>query len=204
MKIPPVYPISPPGLGPEALRAWALGLLDAGAAFIQYREKKRGDGELFRNAEMLVKLFEPYSAALVINDRADVALMTGAPAIHLGTDDLPAVEVRKLFGQEITIGVSTHSAEEAASAAKLPVDYIALGPVHETGTKENARPAVGEAVKREVASKSPKPVVAIGGITLERAGKLWKLGFASVAAIQAFAEEPGKSYKEFLKAYENR
>ena len=204
MKLPPAYPISLPGLSREALEKWARELLDAGATLIQYREKKRGDGELFRNAEMLSKLFEPYSAILIINDRADIALMAKAGGVHLGDEDLPPAEVRKLLGDRTVIGYSTHNPDEAKAAAALPVDYIALGPVYETGSKSNTRPLVSDAVKKEIATSSVKPVVAIGGITVERARELWKLGFISVAAIQAFAEEPGRSYREFLKTYENR
>lgn len=204
MNLPPAYPISLPGLSAEALEKWAKELLDAGAALVQYREKKRGDGELFKNAEMLSKLFEPYSATLMINDRADIALMSKAGGVHLGDEDLPPAEVRRLLGDRTVIGYSTHNPDEAKAAAPLPVDYIALGPVYETGSKSNTRPLVSETIKREVAASSGKPVVAIGGITVERARELWNIGFKSVAAIQAFAEEPGKSYKEFLKAYQNR
>ena len=196
MKLPPAYPISPPGLSGEALEKWAKELLDEGALLVQYREKKRGEGELFRNAGMLSRLFEQYSATLIINDRADIALMTGSGGVHLGDEDLPPREVRKLLGERAVIGYSTHNPEEAKAASDLPVDYIALGPVYETGSKSNTRPLVSEEVKREV--------VAIGGITVERAVKLWNIGFAAVAAIQAFADHPGRSYREFLKAFENR
>ena len=204
MNLPPAYPISLPGLSRESLEKWAKGLLDAGATLVQYREKKRGDGELFSNAEMLSRLFGQYSATLIINDRADIALMAKAGGIHLGDEDLPPAEVRKLLGDKAVIGYSTHDPDEAKDAAALPVDYIALGPVYETGSKSNTRPLVSETVKKEVVTSSVKPVVAIGGITVERARELWNIGFKSVAAIQAFAEEPGRSYREFLKAYENR
>ncbi len=204
MKLPPAYPISPPGLSGEALEKWAKELLDEGALLVQYREKKRGEGELFRNAETLSRLFEQYSATLIINDRVDIALMTRSGGVHLGDEDLPPREVRKLLGDRAVIGYSTHNPEEAKAASDLPVDYIALGPVYETGSKSNTRPLVSEEVKREVVTSSRKPVVAIGGITLERAVSLWNIGFASVAAIQAFADNPGRSYREFLKAYGNR
>lgn len=204
MKLPPAYPISLPGLSREALEKWAKELLDAGATLVQYREKKCGDGELFGNAEMLSKLFGPYSATLMINDRADIALMTKAGGVHLGDEDLPPAEVRRLLGDKAVIGYSTHDPDEAKAAEVLPVDYIALGPVYETGSKSNTRPLVNETVKSEVVTASVKPVVAIGGITVERARELWNIGFKSVAAIQAFAEEPGRSYRDFLKAYENR
>jgi thiamine-phosphate pyrophosphorylase len=203
MNIPPIYPISPSGLKSDLLYAWAKGLLDAGAKFIQYREKAKGDSQVYKNAEMLVNLFELYSAKLVINDRADIALMAKAPAIHLGADDLPAAEVRKLLGENVLIGVSTHSLDEARAAFSLPVNYIAQGPVFETASKGDTKPIVAAEVQEQVIKESPLPVVAIGGIDIERAIELWKRGFACVAAIQAFAEEPGKSYKEFLRAYTN-
>jgi thiamine-phosphate pyrophosphorylase len=201
MHIPPIYPISPSGLSPELLSEWAKELLDAGAKLIQYREKTKSDSEVFRNAETLIRLCEPYSAVLVINDRADMAALSKAKAIHLGGDDLPAADVRKLLGENVLIGVSTHGFDEAMRAFSLPVDYVALGPVYDTASKDNPKPVVAVEVQEKVIKESPLPVVAIGGITVERAVVLWKRGFASVAAIHAFAEEPGKNYKEFLKTY---
>jgi thiamine-phosphate pyrophosphorylase len=201
MNIPPIYPISPSGLKSNHLYAWAKELLDAGGNLIQYREKNPGDSGIFRNAEMLARLFESYSATLVINDRADISLLSGALAIHLGGDDLPAGEVRKLLGENVLIGVSTHSASEAMAAFELPVDYVALGPVFETVSKGNTKPLVAAEVQEKVIKESPLPVVAIGGINVEKASVLWRRGFASVAAIAAFAENPAKNYKEFLKAY---
>jgi thiamine-phosphate pyrophosphorylase len=108
-------------------------------------------------------------AIVVVNDRVDVAVLAGASGVHVGRDDLPATEVRRLMGENAIVGVSTHSVEEGIAAARLPVDYVAIGPVFSTSSKTDAEPVVGLDAVRRLAAAIDLPVVAIGGITVERA-----------------------------------
>ncbi len=199
--IDPVYPISPSGFDQKKLFKWFKSLLDEGATFLQYRDKNRSETELFRNAEKLLKLFENYNATLVINDRVDIAHILEAKAVHLGWDDLPPKEVRKLSGNKIIIGISTHNLRQLKTALNYEIDYIALGPVFETLTKENPHPVVSDRVQKKAIKLTTLPLVAIGGITTRNSAQLYKKGFTSLSAISAFKENPAKAYREFKKVY---
>jgi thiamine-phosphate pyrophosphorylase len=181
------------GEGPAAARAagiavarvQTLALLAGGARWIQVREKRLGAGQLVREAREVVELAKKAGALVVVNDRVDVARIVNADGVHVGRDDLPAVEARELMGEEAIVGVSTHSVEEGIAAARLPVDYVAIGPVFATSTKRDAEPVVGlDAVKR-LADAVDVPIVAIGGITEERAGEVLRAGARAVAVIAA-------------------
>ncbi len=123
---------------------------------------------------------------MIINDRVDIALALGAPGVHLGQDDLPPEAARKLLGDEAIIGYSTHNVAQAIAAANLPIDYIAIGPIFETGTKKNPDPVVGldglRAVRDAIGDRA---LVAIGGITVENAPSVIEAGANSVAVISA-------------------
>jgi thiamine-phosphate pyrophosphorylase len=119
----------------------------------------------------------------IVNDRADVAALSGADGVHLGQDDLPPVAARALLGEEKLIGYSTHNREQVARAEKLQIDYIAIGPVFQTGTKENPDPVVGMEMVRRVRGLTAMPLVAIGGITLENAPSVLASGADAVAVI---------------------
>lgn len=200
-KIAPVYPISQPNLEEKKLLRWAKTLLDCGATLIQYREKNRSDREIFHNTEKLQKIFENYKATLVINDRSDIAFILGLKAVHLGWDDIPPDRARELLGKNVMLGISTHSYKVAKIAFSFPVNYLAIGPVYETKTKENPHSIVSPITQRKIIKECPFPTVAIGGITLDNASELYKRGFSSLSAISVFAENPAKKYKEFLRIY---
>lgn len=199
----PVYPISPSGLDQKSLLKWAKSLLDEGATFIQYRDKKRSDKELFENTEKLLKLFENYKATLVINDRPDIAYILKAKAVHLGWGDILPQEARKLLGNKVIIGISTHNLRQVEIASNYKVNYIALGPVFKTVTKENPYPVVSEGVQKKAINLTPLSLVAIGGITPKNSAELYKRGFASLAALSVFKENPAKIFRQFKKIYEN-
>ena len=181
--LPPLYPITDAKLsGLSHIDQVAL-LLEGGASLIQIRDKGSTPDELYRAAVACIAVARPRGARIIINDRADVALAADADGVHLGQDDLPAAEARVLLGPSRIVGVSTHSVAQAVRAAELAVDYVAIGPAFTTTTKENPDPVVGLDLIREVSRRIDKPLVAIGGITLEKAREVVKAGADSVAVI---------------------
>ncbi|HLM02759.1 MAG TPA: thiamine phosphate synthase [Pyrinomonadaceae bacterium] len=167
-------------------------LVEGGASVIQLREKTASPRGFYEAAREVLSLAEKRGVEIIINDRADIAfaLKTGA---HLGQDDLPPLAARKLLGKNAIIGFSTHNVEQAIAAAGLPVDYIAIGPVFATKTKQNPEPAVGlEGVERVRKAVGNFPLVAIGGIRLENAGDVFSAGADSIAVINALLAEPDK------------
>lgn len=140
-------------------------VLKAGAKWIQYREKDRTRREAYTEAMRLRDLTKSFGAALIVNDHADIALSVDADGVHLGQDDLPLKEARKIMGDKI-IGISTHSLAEALYASEGSADYIGFGPVFETSTKDAGRPK-GVLMLKEIKDSVKIPVVAIGGISKE-------------------------------------
>lgn len=146
-------------------------------------------------------------AIVIVNDRADIAALSSADGVHVGQDDLDPALARKILGGSALVGISTHSPEQARAAAGMAVDYIAVGPVFGTSTKVTGYRDVGTALVAEVAgilrrADVAKPVVAIGGITLERARKVIDAGAASVAVISDLLStgDPEARVKEYLRA----
>src|SRR5205085_7557009 len=138
-------------------------LIDGGAAFVQLREKHLSPREFYEEAADASKVARSLGAKLIVNDRADIALAIGADGVHLGQDDMPPAAARSLLGEGAVIGFSTHSVEQAIAAARLPVDYIAVGPVFETTSKRNPDPVIGlEGLRRVRESVGPVTLVAIG------------------------------------------
>ncbi|HZS46029.1 MAG TPA: thiamine phosphate synthase [Blastocatellia bacterium] len=183
MKIPALYPItsrSHTGLSHAEIIA---ELIKGGATLIQLREKTASPREFYKEAEEAVELAHRHNAKVIINDRVDIALAVGADGVHLGQDDLPPEHARRLMGDAAVLGYSTHSVEQAIAAAKLSLDYIAIGPIFQTNSKENPDPIVGLEMIRTIKSQIDKPLVAIGGITLETASSVWSAGADSVAVI---------------------
>jgi thiamine-phosphate pyrophosphorylase len=145
-------------------------------------------------------------ATVIVNDRADIARLAGADGVHLGQDDLPPAMARRILAGDATIGFSTHSMEQVRAAVRLPVDYIAVGPVFETRSKETGYSAVGtELVRqaREFLSDAglQTPIVAIGGITLERARAVLQAGASCVAVISDLLStgDPAARVREYLE-----
>ncbi len=198
--LPPVYPISPDDRDTESLLGWCRELLDAGCIFFQHRRKRLPSGARLAELEQILRLAEPYGAKVIANDRPDLCLYAGAHGVHLGQEDLPPEAARRFLGRGRIIGFSAHGFDQAELARELPVNYIALGPVFPTGTKSDASPVLSEDEQRRILTSAALPVVAIGGVTIERAPLLWQRGFASVAAIAAFAEKPGEAFKKMREA----
>ncbi|HXD73660.1 MAG TPA: thiamine phosphate synthase [Vicinamibacterales bacterium] len=160
--------------------------LDGGATFIQLRAKTRPGRWLLDTAERLVSMAEPFHAEIIVNDRADVARLAGAAGVHVGQDDLAPEHVRALIGDGRIIGFSTHAIAQIDDAVRRPIDYVAVGPIFGTGSKDTGYDAVGLTLVQEAARRAaPRGlgVVAIGGITIERAADVIAAGATSVAII---------------------
>lgn len=161
----------------------ARALLDGGARFLQVRAKRLPSGPLLDLCDAVVRAAAPSGAMVIVNDRADLARLSGAAGVHLGQDDLPPPAARALLGDAAVVGWSTHTAAQIERAAVEPITYVAVGPVFGTATKDTGYDPVGLTLVREAARRTALPVVAIGGITLERAAEVWRAGAASVAVI---------------------
>lgn len=191
-KLPRVYPIVDTAtlehLGFSPVQAVAA-LLEGGARILQFRHKGFWSREVFAQAEEIAALCHDSSASFVVNDRADYAALLHA-GLHLGQEDLLPTDARLVIGNGSTIGFSTHNADQMRAAEFEPVDYVAFGPVFTTGSKERPDPTVGIQGLRAVRSLTPKPLVAIGGITRENASMCWSAGADSVAIIADLLPSP--------------
>jgi thiamine-phosphate pyrophosphorylase len=202
----------------EAAEEWVR----AGISLVQYRNKAADAGVMLEEAWALKgrlrgirgaslrrtlrlrsgQAYEgarPHMAKLIMNDRADLCLAADFDGVHVGQDDLSPESVRKIVGSGRWVGVSTHNAEQVAEADETSADYIAIGPVFATASKQNPDPIVGLAGVREARALTRKPLVAIGGITRQNCGSVIEAGADAVAVISDLVRDPGKSAEEFLR-----
>jgi len=178
--LPRLYAVADQTFGaPVAL---AAALFSGGAQLVQIRDKTATAQRLLAEVEEALKAAPP-GARLIVNDRSDVARISGAAGVHLGQHDLSPVLARRTLAPGQIVGYSTHSLSQAMEADKELLDYIAVGPIFATTTKMYPDPVVGLDLLREICSKVTRPVVAIGGITLETAGDVLACGATSVAVI---------------------
>ncbi len=198
MLLPPIYPITPDALRGAALMDWVQELLDEGCRLLQVRRKTGPDGERLTELDEIVSRCRMVGCKVIVDDRADLVLLSGADGVHLGQTDLPPSEARQLLGPHKIIGLSTHTWEQFQEALDYPVDYLALGPVFPTGSKIDPDAVVPESDQGRILRTSPLPVVAIGGITPASARELWERGFASLAVIGALADGPGEGWRDFM------
>ena len=175
--------------GRAACHGWtvpdlAAAYFDGGARLVQLRAPGAASGVLEGWCDAVVARASGYGATVIVNDRADVARVSGAAGVHLGQDDLPVGDARKIVGESGVVGLSTHSADQIRDALTSPVTYVAVGPVARTETKNTGYRPVGVELVREAAGRAgATPVVAIGGITLERAPEVLAAGAAAVAVV---------------------
>jgi thiamine-phosphate pyrophosphorylase len=173
-----------------------------GVRWIQFREKERSRQDIYGEAIRLRRLTKDYNAVLIINDFLDIAVCAGADGVHLGQDDLPLKEARKIVGKNKIIGISTHSLTQAREAEKNGADYIGFGPVFTTSTKDAGKPK-GIEMLREVKKQVGIPVVAIGGIGLENISSVLQTGIDAVAVASAILtgdiEENTSRFMDYLK-----
>jgi thiamine-phosphate pyrophosphorylase len=185
LRLPPVYPIidtaSVSRTGLSVLEV-AEAFLAGGAEILQFRHKDFWSRDTFSTAEQVACLCADASVPFIVNDRADYAAMLGA-GLHIGQDDLAPVDARRVIGFRAALGFSTHNAEQMRAAQSEPVDYVAFGPVFATSSKERPDATVGMEGLARVRAITTKPLVAIGGITLENTAACWSAGADSVAVI---------------------
>jgi thiamine-phosphate pyrophosphorylase len=187
--------------------ALADAYLAGGARFIQIRSKHAASAAFLGMCEDLVARARKAGAAVIVNDRADIAKLSAADGVHVGQDDLDPASARRILGGAAIVGVSTHSSEQVRAAAGMPVDYIAVGPIFGTSTKDTGYRTVGTAFVSEAVgilrrADCAAPIVAIGGITLERAPEVMRAGASSVAVISDLLStgNPEARVREYLRA----
>lgn len=198
---PALYAILDPAFVPEPLVDFALELADAGVELIQLRDKHGPARKVHDEASNLVAHLSPKRVRIIVNDRPDIAAIVGAGGVHVGQEDLPVEEARRICGPARWVGISTHNTEQFRKAALTSADYIAVGPVFPTAAKENPDPVVGIDFVRTVRRLTPKPIVAIGGVTVESAAEVFRAGADSVAVIRDLlsAGDPAARAREYLE-----
>ena len=180
------------------LLAFAKELCAGGCTLLQYRNKS-GNARLILEQARKLKEHLGDSVRLVMNDRADLCLAADFSGVHVGQEDLSPDSVRAIIGPELWLGVSTHNPEQLRDADLTPADYIAIGPVFPTSSKDKPDPVVGLEGVRRARQLTRKPLVAIGGITRANAASVIEAGADSVAVISDLLREPRKSAEEFFR-----
>lgn len=168
----------------------AQALLDAGVRILQYREKKLKAGQMLEECRMLRRLTSEAEACFIVNDHIDIAMLVEADGVHIGQEDLPVPEVRRLVGPDMIIGLSTHTPEQARAAAAAGADYIGVGPVFATRTKEDVVAPVGFAYLDWVSANIKLPFVAIGGIKAHNIGEVARHGARCCALVSELVGAP--------------
>ena len=176
---------------------FAQELVAGGCTLLQYRNKS-GNARVMLDQAMKLKRQLGDSVRLIMNDRADLCLAAGCDGVHVGQDDLSPESVRRIIGPDRILGVSTHNPEQLREADRTSADYLAIGPVFTTTSKERPDPVVGLEGVRKARASTKKPLVAIGGITRATAGSVIEAGADSVAVISDLLRDPRKSAEEFL------
>lgn len=183
-ELPKIYPITDARISGISIPEQVKRLINGRSTLIQLRDKHASSRAFFASAAEAISIARPHGVRIIINDRVDIALALNADGVHLGQDDLPCTHARRILGDEAIIGLSTHSPEQAIAAISLPIDYIAIGPIFSTTTKDNPDPLVGLngliQTRRLIADF---PLVAIGGITCANMQDVIEAGADSAAII---------------------
>jgi thiamine-phosphate pyrophosphorylase len=173
---------------------------DAGVQLVQYRDKEAAPQTILRNAEIIRDIFAGSGCSLIMNDRADLAVVAGWDGVHVGQGDLSPEDARRVMGAERWVGMSTHSEVQVRLAELSCADYVAVGPVFATGTKRDAEPVIGLAGIARARALTQKPLVAIGGITRANARSVIEAGADSIAVISALIGE-GESVEKVARDF---
>ena len=185
-------------------RDLARAYLTGGARLLQLRAKNLGGAAFLDLARAMVSDARGVDGKVIINDRADITVLSGAAGVHVGQDDLSVADVRRIVGAAAVVGLSTHTHAQVEDAVRQPISYLAIGPVFGTSTKATGYKAVGlEMIRDAYARSSPHgiPVVAIGGITLDRVKSVWEAGAASAAVIgDLLVDDPAARVAQFVDA----
>ena len=197
---PPLYAVLDEDLLNMPVSKCARELISGGVELIQYRAKHLSSRKYFEVCSNLAETLASRNTRLIINDRPDIAAMVRAGGVHVGQADLPPDDVRCICGSGQWVGVSTHNLEQVRAADRTSADYIAVGPIFSTSTKEKPDAVVGPSFIREARKLTQKPMVAIGGITRERAAEVYGAGADSIAVIRDLLEtrDLAERAREFL------
>ena len=176
-------------------------LIEGGARVVQLREKELSDREFFELARSFRQRTEQAGMTLIINDRVDVCRAVEADGVHLGQDDFPLREARRLLGPNTIIGVSTHRVEQALRAVEEGADYINVGPIFETQTKQHSGPPVGLDLFREIRRLVNIPITIMGGIKLENLDQVLEAGARRIAVVSAVvgADDIAATVRQFRR-----
>jgi thiamine-phosphate pyrophosphorylase len=187
----------------QALFSIAEELLAGGVTLLQYRDKSGNARQMLEHARELRRRFsaslKPSSFTFIMDDRADICLAAGFGGVHVGQEDLSPAGARKVIGDTLWLGVSTHNPEQVKEADKTSADYIAIGPVFSTTSKVNPGPVIGLDGVRNARALTRKPLVAIGGINRANCRSIIEAGADSVAVISDLMREPRKSAEDFVR-----
>jgi thiamine-phosphate pyrophosphorylase len=188
-KLPPIYPITDKQLARRANHLSILReLVRGGARLVQIRDKSTPIHDLLQDLYRCVEFASSKGVTLIVNDRCDLALSSGAMGVHLGQDDLPPEAARKILGRRKIIGFSAHSLAHVRDAQHFPIQYVGFGPIFPTTTKEDAAPSVGLRRLSLACQSSAFPIVAIGGIGLDQVQEVLGTGAKSAAVISALMQ----------------
>ena len=201
LALSPLYVILDAALLPQDPIEFVKKLIGAGACLFQYRNKTAPARELLLAAQALNITVRQEGGTFLVNDRPDIARLAGASGVHLGQEDLDLAAARRIVGPDALAGISTHNLEQFSKAAKSDADYIAVGPIFPTRSKACPDPVVGLGLIREARKLTAKPIVAIGGITLELASDVIRAGANSVAIISDIlaARHPAARVRQYLE-----
>jgi thiamine-phosphate pyrophosphorylase len=199
ISLPLLYAVVDPSLVSSiSLCSFAEELSAGGVTLLQYRNKTENAREMLEQARELKRTVGS-SVKLIMNDRPDLCVAAGFDGVHVGQDDLSPDSARRVIGEKLWLGVSTHNPEQVSVADRTSADYIAIGPVFQTASKANPDPVIGLEGVRKARALTRKPLVAIGGITRENCRSVLEAGADSVAVISDLLREPRKSAEEFLR-----
>jgi thiamine-phosphate pyrophosphorylase len=198
--LPRLYAILDASLSPdtEALCLSATELMAGGLTLLQYRNKSGNARQILEQALELKRLVGA-TVKLIMNDRADLCLAAGFDGVHVGQDDLSPEGVRKVIGDHLWLGVSSHNPEQVTEGDKTSADYLAIGPVFATSSKDKPDPVIGLEGVRQARALTRKPLVAIGGITRANCRLVIEAGADALAVISDLIRDPRKSAEEFLR-----
>ena len=185
LHLDPLYPITSSGQNHLLL---VRTYLETRIQLFQVRDKELDDASLYDQLLQIKELCLQANARFIVNDRVDLALASGADGVHLGQTDLPVDVARRILGEGAIIGISTHNRAQFLEAQQSAADYVALGPIFSSSTKESAFPPLGTQALRELSYEKKRPLVAIGGIQLENVLEVWRSGADSVAVISDIAK----------------
>jgi thiamine-phosphate pyrophosphorylase len=193
IQLPKVYPITDTTISGLSHCEQVKRLIAGGAALIQLRDKRASSRVFYSDAQAAIEIARAADVKLIINDRVDIALALHADGVHLGQEDMPVDAARRVLGDQAVIGFSTHNLEQIREALRLPIDYLAFGPIFPTTSKRNPDPVAGlDQLKRAREMVLPMPLVAIGGINRANALNVLNAGASAVAVISAVLANPSR------------